>query len=66
MTLAPIILGALLILAGPVMLWIALPRNDEPVRPFLRSELAQTLYTLILIISLVFGVAVLLAALSSP
>jgi hypothetical protein len=66
MGVAAIAVALLLIVAGPAMLWIAIPRKGEAVRPFLRSELVQTLYTLTLIIAPMFGVVILLTALSSP
>jgi hypothetical protein len=65
MGVAAIAVALLLIVAGPAMLWIAIPRKGELVRPFLRSELAQTLYALTLIIAPMFGVVILLTALST-
>ena len=50
------ILGVIALLAGPLMLWVALPDKQGKTRSFLQAEAAQAVYSIAIIAVLVLGV----------
>jgi hypothetical protein len=57
------ILGLALFLAGPVMLWAALPDKQGHTRRFLQGDYTQALYTLAILALMVFGAGLIASAL---